>query len=285
MLQTDHLGNTFKSIKEMCEYHGTTITLYKSRRKRGLSQKDALTLGKKKTVHNPTTTHLSIRVEPDILQQIYNISQKSNTTITETVTSLIEYALAENGQNKIKHITDKTNRGKVTTDHLGNKFKSVREMLDHYNIDKATYAKRLKKGLSQEEALCTPIKKRTNHYDLYIPGKKYKSKSGLDFTFNCLTTENGSSFAIGQFEDGTTGKIRTERLPDKITHPQLKTNKECHYRIFKTKYLCTNDDSVFYCTKCDICGLEKIFTPQEMLEHQQQLHPETINKGNQRQRH
>ena len=39
----DHLGNKFKTIEEMCEYHNTEPSVYNTRRKRGMTVEQALT--------------------------------------------------------------------------------------------------------------------------------------------------------------------------------------------------------------------------------------------------
>ncbi len=43
-------------------------------------------------------------------------------------------------------------------DHLGNEFKSLSAMLKHYKISKNCYKKRMKKGMSLEECLTTPLR-------------------------------------------------------------------------------------------------------------------------------
>lgn len=39
---TDHLGNTFNTIKEMCQFHHTDVTSFANRRKKGLPLEECL---------------------------------------------------------------------------------------------------------------------------------------------------------------------------------------------------------------------------------------------------
>ena len=48
---------------------------------------------------------------------------------------------------------------KEATDHVGNKYTSIKEMCTHYGIKYYTYLKRINKGLSTEEALTKPVGK------------------------------------------------------------------------------------------------------------------------------
>ena len=71
---------------------------------------------------------------------------------------------------------------KVTevTDHLGNKFKSLKSMLSYYNITKSDYLKREIKGWSLKEILTTPIKKRENGKEFFdFKGKVFQSLTSM----------------------------------------------------------------------------------------------------------
>lgn len=46
----------------------------------------------------------------------------------------------------------------ISTDHLGNHFSSQTKMCEYYGIEKSTFYKRIKKGMSLEAALTTPLK-------------------------------------------------------------------------------------------------------------------------------
>lgn len=50
---------------------------------------------------------------------------------------------------------------KAMVDHLGNEFTSKQALADYWGIPKSTLNTRLKKGMSLEEALTTPVKGRT----------------------------------------------------------------------------------------------------------------------------
>ena len=41
---TDHLGNTYDTLQEMCEVYGVSVNCYTKRIQRGASKRDALTM-------------------------------------------------------------------------------------------------------------------------------------------------------------------------------------------------------------------------------------------------
>ena len=51
-------------------------------------------------------------------------------------------------------------RKEYITDPYGNKFKTIKEMCSHYNIDYTVYRNRMKSGWTQEEALGIVYKKK-----------------------------------------------------------------------------------------------------------------------------
>lgn len=126
-MQTDHLGNNFKSVSAMTKHWGISRTTYLSRINMGWSVEKALT---------------------------FTIREES------------------------KH------KGEVV-DHLGNKFKSLSQMLKHWGISPATYYNRThKEGLSMEEALTKPIAKTYSFQEVTDHlGNKYRSLSLMARTY------------------------------------------------------------------------------------------------------
>lgn len=41
---TDHLGNTYETLKDMCAEYGVSVNCYTKRMQRGVSKRDALTM-------------------------------------------------------------------------------------------------------------------------------------------------------------------------------------------------------------------------------------------------
>lgn len=95
---TDHLGNKFKSISDLCRYHNIGLSTFRERRKLGWSVEKALTTPTKKV----------------------NMTKQK------------------------------------CTDHLGNEYESLNQMCRAYNIDRSAYTSRLKLGWSQKDALTKP---------------------------------------------------------------------------------------------------------------------------------
>ena len=69
----------------------------------------------------------------------------------------------------------------MVTDHLGNKFKTQKEMYEHWGVPKNTFRKRKNKGLSLEECLTTPKRKYTikDHH-----GKEHNSELAMCEYYN-----------------------------------------------------------------------------------------------------
>lgn len=77
------------------------------------------------------------------------------------------------GSQKEKEITMKK-----VKDHLGNEYKSISDMCRHYGIDRDTYVIRVKRGMTVEKSLTTPVAVRCR-------GKKYTDHFGN--VFNSLS--------------------------------------------------------------------------------------------------
>lgn len=62
------------------------------------------------------------------------------------------------GSNCLKKLDNCGSPKKSRKDHLGNKYESLKEMCDAYNINESTYWRRIKKGYSVKDALTKPIR-------------------------------------------------------------------------------------------------------------------------------
>lgn len=113
------------------------------------------------------------------------------------------------------------------------------------------------------------IKHPTYYQDSKI-GEKYIAKNGLEMEI--IAYVNNSDCTV-RFEDGVERKaIYSEVKRGCIKHPELSLKKECTYKGFIAKYAFSNDDEVYYKCKCNICGLEDILTPQQMIAHYNLIH-------------
>lgn len=141
----DHLGNSFKSIRDMCRFWNTTEHVYHQRVRVGMSVKDALTLAVKK----------GSRKRKELMYTDFN----GNSFTTKeamckahgvNVSSLCRRM--KNGETQNEALKNLIKNSKVY-DHLGNSFSSYNSMAEYYGIKGITLRHRLKRGWSLEEAL------------------------------------------------------------------------------------------------------------------------------------
>lgn len=132
----------YKTFKEMCDAYGVKESTVKSRLKHGKSLKEAI-----ENVDGRKTR-----------------KRKTKKKVT----------------NPFKHmkVSDKVKLMKSVTDHLGNRYESLDNMLSHYKITKRSYQARLKNNWTLEEILTTPMHKErvVNYTDVVDLGyRKHKS--------------------------------------------------------------------------------------------------------------
>lgn len=141
---TDHLGNKFSSITEMCKYWGVNHSTFCCRIKKNLSLAEALT-GPKKVV----TDHLGNNFES--VKEMCEYWGVNQNTFSLRLQKKLDLAEALTGPKK------------TVADHLGNLFISIEEMCKYWGVDSCTFRNRLKKGLTLTEALTGPKKVVIDH--------------------------------------------------------------------------------------------------------------------------
>lgn len=169
---TDHLGNTFSSIKMMCTHWNISPDLYRYRMKKNWSLQQTL---ETPVQDNTCTDHLgNIFPNAKAMCDHYNITistyerrMKTNWTLKQTLTK----------PKNTKRIEPKF------YDHLGNKFHSIREMCKHWGINKETYQTRIKQGMSLEQALTVPLQKKPKLCTDHL-GQTFKSISAMCKHYN-----------------------------------------------------------------------------------------------------
>lgn len=151
----DHLGNIFKSKKEMVKHYNINPSTLDDRlNKQNWSLKKALTSKPASNHKHKITDHLNIEYESiKELCDTYHISintyyqrQYRGWSLKDTLTKSVR----------------QTNQIKTIIDHKGNEFSSTKEMLRYYNIHKNTYQNRINRGWSLKKALTTHISKTNN---------------------------------------------------------------------------------------------------------------------------
>ena len=152
-MATDHLGNTYKSLDEMCKHYGLSKSLYY--RRLNISKWDLeKTLTAPVKIYNSPIDHLGNTYNSiEEMCDHYNISGE-----------LYNYRL-RNGWDLEKTLTTPIRQMDKPIDHLGNVYNSIYEMCDHYGLTRDQYECRRKLGWDLEKTLITPIKTRQKPVD------------------------------------------------------------------------------------------------------------------------
>ena len=170
---TDHEGNGYHSVKDMCAHYGIKPYVYQKRRKAGWSKVDALTtpvaayMKKRKEVYdhkgNPYPSVPAMCKAYNIAEGTYYNRKRAGANTEEALTTGIAHK-----------------RQKVQ-DHLGNWYKSINAMCKHYGITTSAYCSRKDAGYPLEECLTRPIKSRlkrvTDHEGNTYPTLKEMCKA------------------------------------------------------------------------------------------------------------
>ena len=187
----DHLGNSFKTQKEMCEYWGIGTNAYQQRIKKGFTTEEALTTPLRKGVASRfhVRDHLdNVYSSLKEMLKFYDVSWFTYNKCIKNGESL-EYILT-NPEFK-KHRTVK--------DHLGNEFSTVTQMCEYYHISVALYLSRIKLGWSVEDALT----KENKNLQTKI-GYVTIAKNGM--LAEVINVKGVGGLVDARFEDGTVVK-------------------------------------------------------------------------------
>lgn len=142
--RTDHLGNVYKTIKDMCAAYGISYDTYRKRLEFGHNKEKALTLSCKneKITDHKGTEYSSI----DDMCRNYGVS-------SETYRRRLMYG--EGKEEALTSCIKSTSRVDIQrrTDHLGNVYPSIKDMCNAYNVSVYVYNKRIKRGMTKEQAL------------------------------------------------------------------------------------------------------------------------------------
>lgn len=136
----DHIGNTFPTKKEMCEYWGISNSFLNSKTKEGWDLEKILT----------STHRRKVGVEYD---GKYYPTRKALADELGVSFNRLRWFLDND-----KPLSEIVKEEEVIRDHLGNEFKSHREMCKCYGLNDSTFFQRLKKGWSLEKSLTYPTK-------------------------------------------------------------------------------------------------------------------------------
>ena len=144
----DHLGNSFKSIRDMCRFWNTTEHVYSSRISNGMSVQDALTLPLKKGGNRYN------RVYTDFNGNTFTTMQSMCDFHGVNISTLHRHMKEGKAlEEALKYLVENSK----VYDHLGNSFSSYNSMAKHYGLKGITLRHRLKRGWSLEEALTVKL--------------------------------------------------------------------------------------------------------------------------------
>lgn len=198
-IYTDHIGNEFETVFQMCAYYKISESKYRSRMASGWSQEEALTgVRKKKQVTDHLGNVFDSRTDMcqfyGIRESLFKARMNAGKTIEEALLGVedeSELAVEDHLGNKYKNVSQmckaygvrldtychRKNRGwslseiltgkrkaEPVTDHKGISYPDVEEMCLEYGVKKVNYLTRISKGWAVEEAL-TGIKKDSVVYD------------------------------------------------------------------------------------------------------------------------
>lgn len=173
----DFKGNQYASQKEMCKSYGISPETYRFRIKKGMSQQQALTTNipsKSMTDHlgNKFTNKTELCKFWGITPGIYKGRENLNWSLEKILTTPI----SKKGKSELP-----------TIDHIGNKFKTFKDMCNHWNINPSTVKSRLDIGYQLKDALSSSnlVKQQmTDHL-----GNKFDSKKELCKYWNISTSK------------------------------------------------------------------------------------------------
>lgn len=167
----DHLGNEFSSISAMGRYWNIPSSTLQARlMQKHMSIKDALTLTEDDMhrINRQCEDHLGNKFNSKVeMCEHYNIPRQVFFGRIGLGWSLKDALLTP--------IDNQPKNSKTITDHLGNTFKSVSDLCEHWKIRRSTYNARMKAGWSMEQALTTPTK------DLKIQRQSCKDHLGNEY--------------------------------------------------------------------------------------------------------
>ena len=158
-MQTDHLGNQFKSVSAMTRHYGIPRPTYTSRIKLGWSVEEALTVPVLKEGGNYKPNNSLVGIEDHLGNKFNNKTQMakywgiSSAQLHNRLSSglSLEEALTKPSSSRGKY------KKREVVDHKGNSYRSVAQMARSYGISSITLHERLKRGWSIEESLTTPV--------------------------------------------------------------------------------------------------------------------------------
>lgn len=176
----DHLDILYNNFNDMCRNYGISPSTVRGRLKRGLTLEQALT--SKKTLID--CNKIYVDHEGNRFTYLADMCKHWNITPQCLRDRLkqgysLEYTLTM-GRTKI------SKPGVLCTDHTGKEYKSIKDMCDHWGIDRRLYVARMRYGWTVKEALTTKVHKPRKNNEEHTKiecidhlGNEYTDRNGL----------------------------------------------------------------------------------------------------------
>lgn len=221
---SDHVGNTYQSIKEMCAAYAVNTSTYQCRIRNGYTVEEALTGNREKVVQLKPPKVPTNKVDQPAKKVAPPKKPKDSVTdhLGNEYGSILEMCQAygirvDTFKYRLKHgssLEDALTRtpSMVTTnipcqDHLGNQYISQTEMARAYGLTKEQFIARKRNGWDIKRILTTPISSGRSGSSFVHDGVTYSSKkdfcekNGLNYDVFIHRTNAGMSieeaFAAG----------------------------------------------------------------------------------------
>jgi len=208
----DHLGNKYKSIREMCEKYNISYSAYITRINSGWELERALTYPKRMKFIDGVD-HLGNRyANMELMCRAYNTSPVDfiyRITQGWNIRDALTTPLTDAEINK-------EYKGNIVKDHLGNKFQGISSMCRYYDISELTFITRTNAGWSLKDTLTTPVvnKNKPTHMKECKDhlGNSYKSVVAMCKHYNISTAYYYTGLKLGwTLEEILTGLRRRRK--------------------------------------------------------------------------
>lgn len=198
----DHLGNKFKSIKDMLKYYNISAVVYYDRLKEGKMTLEEILLTPVNTTRKECIDHLGYKYR-SVEQMCHRYGIKS---------SVFNYRI-KRGMSLQEALTTKNLRECI--DHLGNKFKSQAEMCKHYNISENSFYDRINSGWTLKDTLTTKSQKGQSYICSDHLGNTFGSEKEMCDAYKTTIKMFRARLKLGwTVEDALTKPKASERIED-----------------------------------------------------------------------
>ena len=179
---SDHLGNVFNSINDMCKKYGISKSDFMRKKDSGMSIEEILTDERLKAKNTEVVDEMGNRFSSKgELCKYYGISVKTYNKRVKGEGAELQDVLQVHSE-----LLEKDN-GEIT-DHKGNVYSNLQKMCEHYGITEEMYNAERRMGLSQKEIFEGKIKK-IKFSDEYINYLAKEAKEGNDMAKSRLAVK------------------------------------------------------------------------------------------------